>query len=592
MYEDGEFDQALREILKVEARLQNDAEKSQVLFIKSDILLIRGEYQEAREILVKLNALNLNPTLRARVLLNQAIIARNLHNNTEAYNLVNSYIRNFPNTPRINDAYQLLGDLYIEQGKFAEADKIFTDLHKKSQSGQTFTNLIRLAIAQNNIAKAETYLNEMKSAFPKAHLEQQQGLLLILNAYENLANYNKILELCPATFEHKTVVTEDLIMKRVVALINLKNLDEAERLSAEIKNDAYSADYYRALILREKGDPTAVNVFRRITQSSAPQAIKTMSFFNMVQLIAVKNPTDAYTQLQDFLIANPDQEWEGDIMYHLAFIEFQNRNYEKAYDYVNRALNFNMNKVNQQNAVYLKGELEFLLKKFETSAKTFNQYLSEIPAGFIDDVIFKMGLNYYFLARPDSSSRYFTRLIMQHPSSDKIGAAYFYLGEIELHRNLNFARSNYPQALSGTFDKGVVNLRLAYIDYMRKEYPAALETLNKVSETEDYLFDKYLLKGNILFAQKNYDGALEAYRVAERNADQVSVQYVWSRQAWTHYNRGNYDAATAIYKRLAEQSATPAGYILSAAGAAFNADNFEQALSLFREFIVKYPHSP
>ena len=597
LYEEGFYDLALREIARVESRLENDRYSHQILAVKADILLRRNDLNAAREILMRLNSLTLTPVLKSQVMLSLAKVEKALHNYSEAFDLVQVFISRFPSSDRIAEGHQLLGELYLEMGMLSEAEAVFNDLHTEQNSIQTFLNLINLNVANNQLFTAEQLLNEMSSAFPRAETKYQQALLAILNGYENRADYLRILELTQSQSEigtTRTAFTEPIIQKKIVANINLRNFQEAEQLLPQITEDRDSVNYYRALIHKERGEnDVALPIFTTLAYGDGSEILKTMSFFNMVQIIAQADTAQAYNLLTNYLIENPDQEWEGDILYQLAFIEFQNGNHQTAYDYVLRSLNFHLNEVNKQRAVYLKGELEFLLRNYRESYQTFSTYFDILPEMFKDEAIFKMGLNNYFLMNYDLAYQYFHQLITDYPFAQKIGVAYFYIGEIMLFSNPNQARSYFQQAMSGEMDRGVINLRLAYADFLTNNYASALEILSQVPETSEYMFDKYLLRGVILIAQRDFNQALEAFRIAERSAtDQESVEFIWSRQALLHYNLQNYDVAMTIYRRLATQSESPGRYILSAAGAAFNADNFQQAIELYTEYLDTFPTSP
>jgi len=594
LYEDGEYNVALREIQKIEPSLNQNPYSNQLRLIQGDIFIKQGDYSAAHVILQRLDAQSLSPTLQAQVLLSLAKLEKQQNNLSGSKEYLQQYIRRFPDEPQTDEAYGLLGEIYIAQGDYDAAEAVFTDLNQKQPSAVTMLNLVKLHTSTGRLEVAQALLQQMKTRYPSAHTEYQNGLLLLLTAYENHAQFQQIITLCPDSFDAKTSFSEANILKKISAYIQLKQFDTATALLTQIKDDPRQVSYYRALIHKEKGeDQLALPIFRILVASDANPQLKAMSTFQMVQITAKTDPVSATSQLQDFLIKNPDQPWEGDIMYQLAFLENKQRNYERAYSHVNSALNLNLSPANKQNALYLKGDLEFLRKDYATARQTFNQNKANMPTQFADEVLFKQGAIQYFLLQPDSAKVYFNRVISDYPSSQKVGASYYHLGEIELYRNQAQARSYYQQALSGDMDRGVVYLRLAYVEQLRADYPAALERLNSVPETSDYLYDKYLLKGNILFAQKKYIEALEAYRVAERNSkDKSEAEYVLSRQAWTYYSLQQYDTATQIYRRLAEQSDAPGQYLLSAAGSAFNADNFEDSATLYNDYIRAYPTSP
>jgi len=594
LYRDGLYDVALKEITKIEPRLQRDSDSSQIRLIKADIYIKQGKHTDARDILNSLDSQSLSPSLQAQVLLSLAMLEREQNNFSRSEELINQFIRKFPDDPKIVEVYQLLGDIHFQQGDFAKAESVYRELHRQHLSSVTYVNIVKIQATNGDMASATQTLQQLQSRYPSAHTEYQHALLLLCTAYENEAQYQQIIDLCPDIITPKTVYSEQIILKKVAAYIYLKRFDEATALLSQVKENPAIINYYRALIHKEKGEyQLALPLFQVLADSKSDQNLRAMSFFQIIQITARTDTPKAYQQLQDYLVAHPDQPWEGDIMYQLAQIDYQNQRYESAYTHVLRALNLKLNTANYQNALYLKGELEFLQKKYRGAIQTFSENNAKMPRQYADEILFKQGASFYWLTEPDSARVYFLRLISDYPSSQKVGFSYYHLGEIELFKNTTTARSYYMQALSGDMDAGVVNLRLAYLEQMREDYPRALERLNLVPETTDYLYDKNLLKGNILFAQKKYADALTAYRVAERNSpDRQSAEYVLARQAWTYYNMQDYNTATQIYRRLAEQSSAPGQYLLSAAGSAFNADNFEDSASLYKEYIDTYPTSP
>jgi tetratricopeptide (TPR) repeat protein len=590
LYEDGYYDMALREIARIEGQLTNDEDSYHVLLIKADIFIKKGDLRDARQILIRLNNQTLTPATRAQVILSLATLEMRLNNVSEAHDLINIFITRFPDNPRMQEAYQLLGDIYFHSGQYEQAEVAYRRMGDRLSLA---TNMIKVYAKRGQLPEAEVLLTEIRRDHPRSHQQYQEGLYHILSAYETRGDFQSIIRLCPSSFDAKTAFSEPSLLKKISAFIHLRQFTEAQQLLSHIRDDTRNVSYYRALIHKQKGeDNLALPIFRSLANANDGSQVQMMSFFNMTQIIAKTNTNQAREMLSDFLVQNPDQEWEGDILFQIGFIDYRNGRHDIAYDTILRSLDFRLNDTNLRNALYLKGELEFLLNQYERAFDTFIEFYELMPEQFIDEVIFKLGLTAYFTDRIDTARMYFLRLVGDHPASQKVGIAYYYLGEMELHRNTMQARSYFQQALSGDMDRGVIYLRLAYVEFLRQDFPAALDRLNAVPETPDYLYDKHLLRGNILFAQRKFTEALEAYRIAERSAlDQVSVEYVWSRQAWTYYSMQQYDRATAIYRRLAEQSDTPGRYILSAAGAAFNADNFEQAMEIYLEYISSYPNS-
>ena len=611
LYKDAYYDFALREIIKIEQKIKDPNQYNLIMGIKADILKKQHKLDQSLEILINLYNKPLSGDLKAQVMLNMADIYYQQNKYSYAIDLLQLYVSQFPDNIDYNNALNLLADIYKDNQQYNEAITIYQNLindflankEKKlhsEKSAKLFRNLSMAYIYNEDYVTAEQLYRQILELSEDNQelwaVYSQEILFFLLENYEKNAEFLRIIDLCPDNFTIVTKFSDPCLFIKVSAYINLKNFIEAESLLANISEDIITGNYYRALILKEKEqNHLALPIFKLLTDIEENDSIKTMSFFNMIQIIAKTDIDSAKVKLQNFLLENPEQKWEGDIYYQLAFLEFQARNYQKAYNDVLRSLSFELSKTNNQKALYLKAEIEFLLEDFESSIKTFKNNFEDLPVSLKDESIFKIGLSYYFLAITDSAKVFFNKLISEYPHSQKTGITYYYLGEMELSNNLNQAKSYFQQAMKGDIDNNAVILRLAYIEYLQMNYKTAITELSKIPETVEYLYDKYLLKANILFSQKQYNQALEAYRIAEKNApDQVSVEYIWSRQAWTYYNLKYYDRATAIYQRLAKTSSdTDSGnqaakFLLSAANTAFNAENYQQALTLYNDFIDTY----
>ncbi|MCK9328643.1 MAG: tetratricopeptide repeat protein [Candidatus Cloacimonetes bacterium] len=618
LYQDSYYDYALREINKIESQIANNKNYDLIMMIKADLLTKNGDIDEALNILLSLYQKPLKPDLTAKIMYNLAEIYYKQNNFQNAIDLLQLYINQYPNNKDLISIQILLADIYNANKQYNEAISIYNDLLNDSTNNYLskleiqkiagiYKNLSMAYLKNNNINKAETTYNKMLS-FSESNPQlwavySQEILLQLLEIFEQDKNYHKIIELCPNNFSFNTQYSDPCLFIKISATIKLKNFEIAEQLLSNITNDPLTSNYYRAIILKEKQEYNlALPMFELLSSPDTYQnldipipnseSIRTMSFFNLVQIIAETNPDSAKVLLNDFLIKNPNQDWEGDLFYQLAYLEYQSKKYDRAYNNILRALSLNLNPPNKFNALYLKAEIEFLLEKYEESQSSFLNNIDYFSQSLKEESYFKIGLSYYFQSKPESAKIFLNKLLTEFPHSQKIGVTYYYLGEIELHTNTNQAKSYFLQALKGNIDNNTIFLKIAYINYLNEEYNNALDELRKVPDKQEYLYNKHLLMANIYFALKQYNTALESYRIAEQNAkDQVSVEYIWAKQALTYYNLKYYDRATTIYQRLAKLSNTSDTslnadkFILSAANTSFNAENYEQALKLYQEYI-------
>jgi tetratricopeptide (TPR) repeat protein len=154
------------------------------------------------------------------------------------------------------------------------------------------------------------------------------------------------------------------------------------------------------------------------------------------------------------------------------------------------------------------------------------------------------------------------------------------------------AERYFLKAKEGQIDRGLVELRLAQINFYLKEYQEAENNLQLIPDEPRYLFDKLILKGNLFFSQKDYSKALQAYDNAlQYSPSNETEKKVLNRKAWTLYQMRDYSRAAEIYRTLSLGETGDPAYLLKAASSAFSAQNYKSAIELYEEFITKYPDS-
>lgn len=594
LFMDKHYDMALDESVLFMKRYPVSTMNDDIILIQANIFIYKSDYLKAEKMLNNLLEKKSNPAVYAQVLLALGELNYQKKEYDQALSYVNEFLQSFPKHPETQKAYLIAGNIELAKSSAIRALDYY---QQASEFG--FNPLIKLKqietyLSINDFPKADSVYQDIAKASIEKN-DKEFAEVLILRYYEQKRQYDKIITIIPDSLDLNNYYKEELLYLKTNALLETREFDKALQFLKNNDLKTEKQEYYYALTLIKLNQlEEGVQLLDKLTSSAKNNDIKTISFFQKISLISQSNADSANVLLNDFLINNPDQKWVGDIHYQIAFNLFKKKNYNDALTHLDQALSFSTDKNSLEKALFLKGEVQFFLYKKSEVTETYRQFITNYPlSSLIDEAIFKLAVSYYNNNLPDSAKVYFEKIITLYPKSTKIGMANYYLGEIDLaNGKYSSAKTYFDKALTGISDQGVIHLRLSYIEYLRKNYTSAKEILNNVPEEDAYLFDKYLLKGNISFAEKAFTEAINHYKKAEKNSpDQVSLEHLWSREAWTYYRLKQYDQATKLYKQLSEQSTAPGKYTLSAASAAYNAENYNQSLELYQSYVKDYSDS-
>jgi len=593
LYLDKHYDMALEESNLFVKKYPDSSLNDDIKLIKANIFLAEKNLPASEKLLVELYEKKSVPSVYSQTLLSMADLALIKKDFLPASEYANDFIQNFPKHPDLYKAFLILASIENERNNtnlaidyLQQAEELSSNPLIKLKQIETYLNANRFQEADSVYANFGKNLNQN---------EKDYAQLLILKYYEQNLNYDRIISSVPDSLDNNNLYKNDIFYLKTNALIENKLYDQSLKFIESNQVKTEKRDYYYALTLIKLNHlEQGITLLNKLAESAKDNDVKTISFFQKISLLSQSNADSANVMLNDFLIKNPDQKWIGDIHYQIALNLFKKKNYNDALSHLEKALTFTTDKNTLEKALFLKIEVQFFLFKKNEVVQSAKEYINSYPRSNIrDEALFKLAVSYYNLNYPDSAKIYLNELVTKYPNSAKIGMTNYYLGEIDLAQSkYSSAKIYFDKALTGISDQGVIHLRLSYIEYLRKNYSSAKEILNNVPEDESYSFDKYLLKGNISFAEKNFNDAITAYKKAEKNSpDQVSLEHLWSRQAWTYYRLKQYDQATKLYKQLSEQSTAPGKYTLSAASAAYNAENYSQSLELYQSYVKEFPDS-
>lgn len=594
LYQNNHYQLALDEANAFLIHYPNSSLLSDIMLLKSKILMQKEDYQASELILKQLEQKALSPAMVAEVTIAMAEVKYASKDYDLASSYINDFLQKFPNHPEQQNAYYLLGNIENEKRNYDRADAYYLQSHAIKYDIRVDLKRIEMYLNQEKFDQADSlFLDLSKKSVNKSEIDFAN--LLMLKKYEAIKDWQRIIQSVPDQIKAENKVLEEKIYLKSNALIEMKEYERAIDFLNQSGLTSERKEYFHALALLKLDQISeGLQKMSDLAESAKDFEVRSISFFQMISIQSQSNPEIAIEKLNQFLVEYPNQKWVADINYQIAFNYFRKKNFNDAITYLDRALSFGLNAEMEEKAKYLKGESLFLLFKKTDCVTLFSDFVQQYPQSqFKDEALFKLAVSLYQSALMDSSEIFFNQLISDFPNSNKVGMSNYYLGEIKLaSAHYSQAKTYFESALSGNTDQGVIQLRLSYIEYLRKNYTGAKEAIKNVPEEEDYLFDKNLLRGNIAFAEKSYTEAINHYKKAEKNApDQLSLEHLWSRQAWTYYRLKQYDQASRIYKQLSEQSSAPGKYMLSAASAAYNAEDYSQALSLYQQYLQENPGS-
>lgn len=587
LYRDGNYQLAATEMTRFLNHYSQSEQRLDVIFLLANACLQIGDYTQARQHFLTLyKQPDIFPQL-GEVVFGLGQTEYYLRNLSQAESYFQEFLKKYPRHQLRSQVYYFLGRLYLDKGDLSKAENNLRDAGKLGLDNRLQVARVELDLARNKPVEArkivlsllesapqEEYTAQSLLLYQKYNLEQGQIGEILATGYDRISpssRYYREYQLLLAIAHYQRAEYE-------LALNRLQNLDSA------------LAVYYRGLCYFEINNWDAARPLFSSLLQAEDMKIRTNSSFYLIRMLPDQN--QAVSRFHDFIQANPGHPLLGAAHFQKGVLLFKLRRYQEAIADFDTALQKGTDTASREKAVYLKAESQFLLEQEIPAYASFQEYLKAFPQGiFTDQALFKLGLYHYHRSEYPEAFIKFDQLVTAYPESDKIGMSHFYQGEI-FYRQEKYqeAERYFTQAALGIADQGYINLRLAQIRYLRKQYSEALELLRSVPDEQRYLYEKLLLEGNCRFALNQNQLSLNALASAlEYAPDQAARDQVLSRQAWVLYKLNRFREATEIYAGLARNNDKRDEYLIKAATSAFSAEDYPAALNFFREYLTSYP---
>jgi TolA-binding protein len=589
LYQDNNFRLAKTELLKFKDNYPESNYTSDVNFLLANIYLRARQYETAEKLYQELYN---DPTVdinRPDILLGLAQTKYFQQDLNSAALLFNTFISEYTSNEQYWNALYFLGRIAVEQGEYNSGSYYYLQALENNKDPLIRVAQLELYLKTGNYSEARSIMEMLLRENPGNTLTDQ-ALIIIHNYNLKTGNFEEILLLGYNSINLESPYYDDYKLILGITRYELGNYQLALNDLAGLRS--VRADYYKALCYVELNETVkAVELFKE-TSNAENIEISSNSFFYLARLSA--DPERAITMLTEFINTYPGHIFQAAAYYQLGFNYFQNGNFSEAKKNLTRALELEIDADSYQKAVYLIAEADHQLNNTQQAYNGYNKYLELYPQGeFADEALFKLGLHLFEKSNYPEAFIKFEQLIEDYPQSAKAGMSSFYIGEMFFDLKKYFdAERHFIKAGKGEVDLGLVDLRLAQIKFFLKEYDKVESNLQNVPDSERYLFDKLILRGNLNFTRKQYGKALEAYDEAlEYVPSRLAEERVMNRKAWTLYQMKDYSKAAEIYRTLSADSEKSSEYLLKAASSAFSAQNYSTSAELYKEFIKNYPQS-
>jgi TolA-binding protein len=563
----------LENFIKVypESKFLNDAK-----YILSVIYLDEENYSEVKKITSELYKYNFNSGLRADILISLAQSEYFLNDHRSAQIHFQEFSDNFPKHKSVWKVYYFLGKIAYSSDDTKTAEQNYKKAGKHHLSAKVA--LLEMYLNNNEPTKAENVVKELLKAKYKNEY-RNQGLMLFHEYNLTHQKYGKIFSIGFETVHEESQYYDEYSLIVSIAYFESDKFIDAYDILQTLSFD--KADYYKALCLIKMNRTAEAGQILDYLKTSENEEIKINSFFYSAKIL--DDPEEASKKLKKFANENPEHDFIGQAYYQIGLNAFTAKDFSNALNYLVKVTAVD-NKT-QEKAGYLIAESYFALKNDERAFEKFSEYLQNYSKGkFRDEAFFKIGLHHY---KKNELPIALVKFEQIPQSSGKYAIANYYLGEIYfVSKKYDVALRKYKKALEGDVDKGYISVKAAFIYYNQKNFTAMRNEIEKIPDDEKYSADKYRLSGNLEFALKKYDSALMNYLSAESYTTGFD-ETLQSKIAWTLYQLNRFAEASEIYKQLSASS--PEVYLMKAANAAFNAEDFLKAASLYTEYLDNFP---
>lgn len=510
-------------------------------FHLADCYIELDEKNKARLAFEFASKLDFDPEIKEEALFNYALLTYELYHSpfNEAIGAFHDFIELYPNSDRLDDAYNFLVMAYLYTSNYKEALNSLEMISEKDHG--------------------------MKEAYQKVAYYRGLELFNNLHYQEAIEKFDKSLQY-PGY--NRNIAAQSYYWKAEAyyQLEEYKNAIEAYHKfllsSGAFQLEEYNLAHYNMgySYFKLKDYPNAIQWFRKYIGFTKNEKSKTVA--------------DAYNRIGDSY--------------------FISRTYWVAIEFYDKAIELGL--LDKDYALFQRGFALGLVIRPEKKINTLQRLLDEHPeSAYVDDALYEMAKSYLDLQKPDHAIEKYKRVIDQFPTSSYVKKSLVQLGLLNYNRDQSEEALKYFQRVVAEFpgtseaknaltgikniyvDMNDVDAYFAYVNGLGEFADISLseqDSLTYISAEKMYMagdcersilqFNNYLskfpdgsfvLNANFYLADcyrrnENFQRALEAYNYVIDKPKNTFTEQALIAAAQINYFNENYKEALANYQKL------------------------------------------
>lgn len=440
----------------------------------------------------------------------------------------------YPNSQFAGSAYYWMGEAYFAENKFLEAEENFKNAIGQKESNKYLPN---------------TY-------YSLAQLYEKTGdCTSAVKYYDELLAYFKESSLAP-----------EAQMRIGVCYFEMKQYDNA---------------------ILELSDP----LIKRLPEERLFEA----RVFLANSFINLKEYTDAAKVYNDLLPQVQGENYKNRINYNLAWIDFQQNDFDAAYKKFKEISNTATDSL-KVVSLYWSGECKRYLGDSKSANEIFSEFVSKYPGSPLASRA-QLSIGSVMYKQSDAADAE-KALMNATISTDKAtrGKAYTLLGEMRLNKkDYDNAKNYFQEALKLTDNQRDLNNRahlgLGAVEFYSGNYDAAISNLGELkSRNKEFEPDKvnFYLAENY-FAQGKYSEALKFYDAVSPSSDELRKEMILGK-AYTYFNLKDFPNAIFYFNEFVSKYRNDSAIHdakLRLADSYFGTKKFDKAGELYKEIFSR-----
>lgn len=551
---------------------ENDSLTQNALFILADCYLAQNDFNSARVAFGNASKYSFDKNIQEDAMYNYAKLTfeQSFSPFNEAIVTLNQFITTFPNSPKLDDVYTLLGKVYMYTKNYKEAVE-----------------------ALENIKEVT---NENEEAYQRVTFFRALELFNNLNFEQAIINFDKSLN----NDKYNQLYKAQSIFWKAESYYRLDRFNEAKNLynkfllsTGAFGTKEFNMAYYGLgyCYFKDADYKQALVWFRKFTDNQ--------------KNVKSKMIADAYCRIGD--------------------CNFSARNYDIAAENYSKTIELKMATIDY--AMYQKGFCLGLLKQENEEIIVLNQLISDYPNSvYIDAAIFELGNSYVAINEKDMALNTYQKIIDDYPSSNYVRKAYIkrglvyynndqntqalaeYKKVIENYQNTPEAKDAYTGLKNVYMDMNDVNSYYTYLkergnqgDFRISEQDSLMYTTAEkvymegncekaISLLSDYItkfnlqgifsVNAYYYKAECLSKPQINDEAISLYKQVLSKPNNTFTEPSLIKVSKYEFDKGNFSDALNYYTTLENVAAYQNNIITAKIGKMrcyFNLNDFENA---------------